>query len=121
MKQPGTEFGRELRALRLAHDPKYSQAALARLVGVEPAYVSQLETGTRANPSPPLVRRLAGRLGVSPNYLFRPLAIEEMDLASTLVERRQEISAKLADLTLGQLEELRDFLAYLDAKLASSR
>jgi transcriptional regulator with XRE-family HTH domain len=41
-----------------------SQQALAERVGVSDAYIAMLETGTRRNPSLPLLQRLAKALGV---------------------------------------------------------
>jgi transcriptional regulator with XRE-family HTH domain len=42
----------------------WSQAKLAEQVGVSDAYVAQLETGARKNPSLEILKRLARALGV---------------------------------------------------------
>lgn len=46
-----------------------SQRALTALAGLSPAYVSQIESGVRQNPSLPNVERLALALGVPAAWL----------------------------------------------------
>ena len=55
-------FAVVLRSLRQQHG--WSQAELARRAGVTDAYVAQLETGTRRNPSLEVLQRLAKALKV---------------------------------------------------------
>ena len=45
-------------------DKKLSRSDLARAAQVTPAYITQLETGERKNPSLAVLRRLARALGV---------------------------------------------------------
>jgi len=115
MKNPKTEFGRELRLLRTEGKIRYSQAQLASLAGIKASYVSQLETGKK-NPTPRVIRRLSPHLGVTANHLLIKLGMAEMDLASTLANNRQQIKRKMSDLPEEQLEELASYLTYLDFK-----
>jgi len=51
--------------LRLLRDEKgWSQAELAKRADVTDAYIAQLETGARENPSLEVLKRLARALGV---------------------------------------------------------
>ena len=115
MREAGTEFGRELRRLRLEGDVKYSQTQLAKLAGIKASYISQLETGKR-KPTPKVIRRLSPHLGVPANHLLSTIGLIEMDLARTLAANRDEISRKLPDLTPEQIEEAASFLTYLEFK-----
>jgi transcriptional regulator with XRE-family HTH domain len=115
MRKPGNEFGRELRRLRREGEVKYSQARLAELAGVTASYLSQLETGKR-NPTPRVIRRLSPHLGVSPNHLLRTIGMLEMDLASTLASKREYVDGIIPDLAEEQLEELANYLTYLEFK-----
>lgn len=58
-----------LRSLRQQHG--WSQAELARRAGVTDAYVAQLETGTRRNPSLEVLQRLAKALKVPVTELLQ--------------------------------------------------
>lgn len=115
MRKPGNEFGRELRRLRREGEVPYSQARLAGLAGITASYLSQLETGER-NPTPRVIRRLSPHLGVSPNHLLRAIGMVEMDLASTLSSKREYVGGIAPDLSGEQLEELANYLTYLEFK-----
>jgi len=52
------------RILKLRSARGWSQPELARRAKVTQAYIAQLETGQRKNPSLPVLRRLARALGV---------------------------------------------------------
>jgi len=118
MKEPKTEFGRELRKLRCEGRIKYSQDQLAKLAGVTASYISQLETQDKI-PKPRVIRKLSAHLGVTPNHLFNKCGMVEMDLASTLANNRDQVSRKMPDLPEEQLEELAKFLTYLDFKASA--
>lgn len=118
MKEPKTEFGRELRKLRLEGKIRYSQSELAKLVGVKAGYISQLETQEKI-PRPPVIRRLSTHLGVTPNHLLSKLGMVEMDLAGTLANNRDQVSRKMPHLPEEQLEELANYLTYLDFKASA--
>ena len=49
---------------RLRRDRDLTQEQLGRRAGLGQAYISQLESGSRANPSAVIVKRLARALGV---------------------------------------------------------
>lgn len=57
-----TPFGEYLKMLR--ERAGLSQESLAEEAGISSAYVSQLETGRRNPPTPDVLRRMAGPLGV---------------------------------------------------------
>ncbi|MQY56264.1 MAG: helix-turn-helix domain-containing protein [Dehalococcoidia bacterium] len=118
MKEPKSEFGRELRKLRLEGKIRYSQSQLAKLADVTASYISQLETQERI-PKPRVIRRLSIHLGVTPNHLFSKCGMVEMDLASTLANNRDEVRRKMPDLPEEQLEELASYLTYLEFKASA--
>ena len=115
MKEPRTEFGRELRRLRREGPIKYSQSQLAKLSGVTTSHISQLETGERTR-TPRVIRRLSPHLGVKPNQLLMKLGMVEMDLAGTLANNRDQVKRKMPNLPEEQLEELASYLTYLHFK-----
>ena len=69
-KATGSQFGKNLRELRLQQKPRLSQRALALKVKVSYPHISDLETNPAANPTLDLVRRLAGALGCEPAALL---------------------------------------------------
>ncbi len=113
MREPGNEFGRELRRLR--REQGLSQARLAELAGVTASYLSQLETGER-NPTPMVIRRLSPYLNVSPNHLLGRIGMVEMDLAGTLAGNRAYVGRVAPDLPEDQVEEMANYLTYLEFK-----
>ncbi len=113
MREPGNEFGRELRRLR--REQGLSQARLAELAGVTASYLSQLETGER-NPTPMVIRRLSPHLNVSPNHLLGRIGMVEMDLAGTLAGNRAYVGRVAPDLPEDQVEEMANYLTYLEFK-----
>jgi transcriptional regulator with XRE-family HTH domain len=116
MREPQNEFGRELRKLRLGAE--YSQARLAELARVTASYISQLEIGTKI-PTPRVIRQLSPHLGVPSNHLLSRIGMVEMDLASTLADKRDHVSSIMPDLPEEQLEELANYLTYLEFKAAA--
>jgi transcriptional regulator with XRE-family HTH domain len=118
MKEPKTEFGRELRRLRHEGAVRYSQARLADLAGVTASYISQLEIGTRT-PTPRVIHRLSRHLGVAPNHLFSKIGMVEMDLASTLASHRDRVRVALPTLPDQEKEELANYLTYLEFKASA--
>ncbi|MFC5532250.1 helix-turn-helix domain-containing protein [Cohnella yongneupensis] len=58
------EFGQFLRSLR--EGKKLTMRKLDNLSGVSHSYISQIERGERGIPSPDILNKLAGPLGVSP-------------------------------------------------------
>jgi transcriptional regulator with XRE-family HTH domain len=49
---------------KLREERRWSQAQLAKRADVTDAYIAQLETGTRKNPSLEVLKRIAKALGV---------------------------------------------------------
>lgn len=117
MREPRNDFGRELRKLR-REEVRYSQARLAELAGVTASYISQLETGAKI-PTPRVIRSLSPHLEVTPNHLLSKIGMVEMDLASTLASNRDQVSSSMPDLPEEQLEELANYLTYLDFKASA--
>ena len=117
MKEPQTEFGRELRKLR-REEQRWTQARLAECAGISAAYVSQLETGDKP-PTKHIIRTLSGCLGVLPNRLFRTISMVEMDLASTLATHRDRVRAALPNLPDQEKEEVANYLTYLEFKASA--
>jgi transcriptional regulator with XRE-family HTH domain len=89
VSQPATEtIGQRLRRLR--SERGLSQRDLA-VPGVSYAYISRIEAGTR-QPSVKALRKLAGKLGVSPEYLETGSEIRDSD--------RRELELSDAELQL---------------------
>ena len=115
MNEPISDFGRELRRLRREGEIKYTQAQLAALAGIKASYVSQLETGEK-NPTVRVIHRLSPHLGVTPNHLLKTIGMVEMDLPGTFANNRDQVRDNMPDLTQQQVEELADYLTYLEFK-----
>jgi transcriptional regulator with XRE-family HTH domain len=62
-----------LKAIRELQEPRMTQEALAKLVGIEQSYYSKIEHGIH-KPRPPLIRALAEHLGVSIGAITNPHA-----------------------------------------------
>lgn len=60
-----------LKELRKAR--RITQEELAKDAGVSQSYVCALENGKRANPSMPVLRRIAKRLGVSTSRIINEI------------------------------------------------
>ncbi len=114
MKKPTTDFGRELRNLR-KKEAGISQKELATLAGISIGYLSMLETGGK-RPTDRVIRRLSRVFEIDPNHLFRTVNKVEMDLVSTLINKRDEIHNKMPDLPSKHLEEIANYLTYLEFK-----
>src|SRR3977135_2572134 len=113
----GETIGERLKRLRLERD--LSQRELAA-PGVSYAYISRIEAGTR-QPSVKALRRLAAKLGVSPEYLetgsdIRDGEARELKRADAELARRLGEPAE-AEATLKNL--LDEALGAGDAKSAT--
>ena len=115
MKEPKNDFGRELRRLRCEGTIKYSQAQLASLTGLSACYISQLETGEK-EPTVRVIRKLAPHLGVKPNHFLQIIGMAEMDFVGTLSYNLDQVKRQMPDLPEDQLEEIANYLTYLDFK-----
>ena len=97
-------IGERLRRLRL--ERRLSQRELSA-PGVSYAYISRIEAGTR-QPSVKALRKLAAKLGVSPEYLetgedMRPVDRREMELADAELELRLGRDPEAAEQRLRRL------------------
>ena len=79
-------LGARIAALR--HDRSWSQAELARRLGISTSAVGMYEQGRR-EPSAELLVILAEQFGVSTDYLLtgKPTAMDEVDVARLLENR----------------------------------
>lgn len=118
--EPSREpIGQRIRRLRL--ELGLSQRALSE-PGVSYAYISRIESGTR-EPSVKAIRKIARKLGVSPDYLetgvdLQPAEERELRLADAELRLRLgEQDAHEAEETLGSV--LREAQEAGDADLAS--
>jgi transcriptional regulator with XRE-family HTH domain len=118
MNEPTTDFGQELRKLRCQGEIKYTQAQLADLAGIKAGYISQLETGKK-NPTVRVIHKLSPHLGVPSNHLLRIIGMVEMNLAGTFANNRDQVRDNMPNLTEQQIEELADYLTYLDFKASA--
>src|SRR3712207_9108605 len=103
----GTEtVGQRLKRLR--RERGFSQRQISS-PGVSYAYISRIEAGTR-RPSVKALRKLAGKLGVSPEYLetgvdLAPREDRELRLAAAEVQLRLAEDTAEAERDLGHLLE----------------
>lgn len=67
-----------------------SQKDLARMVGVSPAYISEVETG-KAMPSRELLWKMADVLGIKRFFLVNMSQIQKMNDFKAKTARRQEL------------------------------
>ncbi len=109
------DFADELKKLRTQGEIRYSQSQLAELAGVTASYISHLENRLK-NPTPAVIRKLSRHLAVSPNHLLRKLGMVEMDLAGTIASNFKYANQVNPGLSTEQLEELANYLTYLDFK-----
>ena len=115
MNEDINKFGRELRHLRKRPEYNLTQAKLGKLVGVTASFISQLESGNR-KPSVHIVRELSKHLGVTTNHLLGKFGMAEMDLASTFIKNKEELKLRLPQMQDDQLDELANYLTYIDFK-----
>ena len=110
MSQPATEtIGQRLRRLRSQR--AMSQRALA-VPGVSYAYISRIEAGTR-QPSVKALRKLAAKLGVSPEYLETGSQISDHE--------QRELRLADAELHLRLNDAPADVERELEALIADAR
>lgn len=101
------EFGNHVRRIRLARldsgDKTYSLRQVAHRIGVQPAYISQVERGQSAPPSEATIRRWASELDEDADVLLAMAGKVSADLQQIICRRPQ----LFADL-LRQLKETPD-------------
>ncbi|MFC1529554.1 helix-turn-helix domain-containing protein [Gemmatimonadota bacterium] len=88
MSQSFSEFILEKRlALLEAGDRQFSQRQVALRIGIQPAYLSQIERGNMAPPSEEKIVALANELGEDPDYLLSLAGKVASDLQFIIRER----------------------------------
>jgi transcriptional regulator with XRE-family HTH domain len=85
---------RELRESLLQTDRRFSLRQVAQRLGVQPAYLSQVERGNVAPPSEGTTRRLAEALGEDPDVVLALAGKVSEDLQD-VIRRRPKIFAEL--------------------------
>lgn len=92
------------KAIRLARARRgQQQRDLAKAAGLDPSYVSLLESGRRT-PSPEVIEKLAVALAI-PLPLFELLAAEQQDLLMWEEDEVGELAKGLLDLVTGAINE----------------
>jgi transcriptional regulator with XRE-family HTH domain len=117
MAEKDNVFGKELRRLRREGSLKYTQNELAHLAGVTAGYISQLENGNK-RPTPNVIHKLSTHLAVKPNHLLKLIGMVEMDIAQTYLDNREKVTGQMPNLTADQIEEVANYLTYLDFKVS---
>lgn len=112
---PEQSLGEYLRNLRLAR--KLSLREVEDASGVSNAYLSQLEQGKIAKPSPHFLHKLAGCYVVPYETLMEKagyITREEPEAKSVSKQRRGQLApSSLGELTRAEEEELLKHLAYI--------
>ena len=75
-KSKGRHFGQRIAAIRLQRG--LSQGAVSRRTGIDPSYLSRLETG-RVQPTVGTAMKIGGALRASPNEMFGPTPPDRND------------------------------------------
>ena len=106
MTYTGNAFGRYLRKRRemlRVKDAAYSLRKIAERIGMQPSYLSRIETGKEAPPSEEMIIRLAGELGIDPDVLLALAGKVSSDLQEA-IRKRPELFAQL----IRELKDLPD-------------
>jgi transcriptional regulator with XRE-family HTH domain len=96
-------FGRFVRTRRerlRAQDPGFSLRKVAMRIGMQPSYLSRIETGKEPPPSEEMITRLAGELDLDADVLLALAGRVSSDL-QTAIRKRPELFAQL-------IRELKD-------------
>ncbi len=103
------DLARELKAAR--HSMKLSLSAVAKPAKISAAYVQKLEAGTVKNPSPRVLHRLAGVLGLSYAGLMELAGYFMPDADGA--RGRARAAPQADDLTTEERKAVAAFIAYL--------
>lgn len=95
---------------KLRTDNNLSIREVSRLSGVSHPYISQIETGKNDNPSPEILNKLAGPLGVTQFDLMS--AAGYFSLTESDLQRKKEMEDFYDNLTPEQLGEYVESQAY---------
>jgi HTH-type transcriptional regulator, competence development regulator len=129
--QTGQQIGGFLRALRMTR--QFTLRKVERLSGVSNAYISQIEQGKIAQPSPHILQKLASCYGVAAADLMRKAGYitESVHTGSSLapaaanrssssqrgqVKRPVALSSALGSVTPDEENELLKYLAFLRSR-----
>lgn len=94
-------FGDQIRMKR--KEKKLTLAQLSEITGISRSYLTQLEGGTKQNPSPENIRLLAESLGIDRQSLELAVEAESSERLSTL---REQIN-----IVRGELAEFQEYMA----------
>ena len=81
------KFGKRLQEIRKGQ--KKTQAELAEAVGVDPKYISRIESGV-SSPSFEMITKLSDALGLTPDYLFKFEHIESKEVLIDTINNKLE-------------------------------
>lgn len=106
MKDPQRDFGQYMRELRIAK--KLSMKKLEDLSGVSNAYISNIENGKRGIPSPDVIKKLHGPLGIAYDELMEKAGYLSASVRSELLPETIQAIEDYGDLN-ELLENAADF------------
>lgn len=95
--------GQELRQLREQAGLSLTQVTVR--TGLSPNYIHKLETGSRSNPSPEVIRKLSGAYGVKYLWLLERLGV---------IERRDILDYQVADVDFNLVNDAAGLLRAAD-------
>ncbi|MEZ6100251.1 MAG: helix-turn-helix domain-containing protein [Pirellulaceae bacterium] len=107
-KPQQSQFGQ---VLRDAREGRYSLRSFAKMVGVSPTYLSQVEQGNVQPPTADRVKRMAEVLGANADEWIALAGRVPEDLPEIIHEEPTEFPELLRDargLTAAQLQQLRE-------------
>ncbi|HUW35543.1 MAG TPA: helix-turn-helix transcriptional regulator [Planctomycetota bacterium] len=111
---PGNpKFGKLIRRLREDRkktDSKYSLRQFAEAVGLSATFVSKMETGEYAPPSPEKIKNMAEVLGTDPDELLALAGKIDPELGEIILEKPKSLPNLLRAVRGMSEEELRNLI-----------
>jgi transcriptional regulator with XRE-family HTH domain len=112
----GRQFGsrvRELREKKKATDPTFSLRQFAQRIGVSATFLSKVETGDFAPPSPDTIKKIAVLLGVDADELLALAGKVDPELSKIIQEKPRVMAdllrvAKSQGLSAEDIQKLTD-------------
>jgi len=111
MKQRTSPLGIELKEQRDKQELSLKQ--LANMINRNRGYLSQIELGKKI-PGPRILEDIAGALEINRNVLLRHINLLKMDFIRPAIHKERRDA--LAGLTLGEVEEVLNYIDYLKYK-----